>query len=130
MEQQRRCLTGMANGLPVAAVAGPNFTVLHTLAASSTAGLAELDVVELYVHNANPADPAQVNVAFVTPANAALTFLTYEVPAGSSVKVFDEDAFGGPLSGLGGNKIVVNYNVGEGLSTDVSAWGWFVRTRG
>jgi len=130
MKQQRRCLTGMVNGLPVAAVAAPNSIVLHTLAASSTTGLAELDVVELYVHNADPLALAEVNVAFVTPANVVLTSLVCKVAAGSSVKVFDEDAFGGPLSGLGGNKIVVSYNAGEELSATVSAWGWFVRTRG
>lgn len=130
MQQQRRCLTGMTNGLPVSVPAAPNFATIHTFAASGTAGLAELDVVELHLHNYDTTAPARVNVAFVSPSNALLLSLTYEVLAGSSVKVFSEDVFGGALSGLGGNKIVLSYTAGQELSASVNAWGWFFRSRG
>lgn len=130
MQQQRRCLTGMTNGLPLAVPSTKDdFVVIHTLAASSNAGLAELDVVEMHLHNASK-DDLTVTVAFLSPTNVAMMTLTYAVPSRTSVKVFDEDAFGGPLSGLGGNKIALSASGREQEEPAVTAWGWFFRSRG
>ena len=130
MQQQRRCLTGMANGLPVAVPARADSVVIHTFATSSNSGLAELDVVNLYLHNGDETLSAKVEVSFLSPANAPLLSLIVAVAPGTSLRVFDEDAFGGPLSGLGGNKIALSFVPSEGEESSVSAWGWFFRSRG
>lgn len=130
MQQQRRCLTGMANGLPVAVPVRADSVTIHTLAASGTSGLAELDVLDLYLHNSDDTNGATVEVSFVSPTNAPLLSLIVAVAPGATVRVFDEDAFGGPLSGLGGNKITLSFIPAEAQESSVSAWGWFFRSRG
>lgn len=129
MQQQRRCLLGMTNGLPIAVPVAPATAIIHTLPATTQSGEAQLDVVEMHVHNVDDTNPARVNVAFLLPSGAFVS-LTYVVPVNSSVKIFNEEPFGGPLSGLGGTQIVLQLNAAAQLSATANAWGWFVRTRG
>lgn len=127
MDQQRRCLTGMTNGIPLTVPVAPAEAVIHTFGSDPTSGLAPLDVVEMHVSNSDAATAARVNVVFRLPSGATIPLL-FVVAPGAAVKMFDEDAFGGPLSGLGGTQLVLS--LVAGFSTAATAWGWFVRTRG
>jgi hypothetical protein len=127
MEQQRRCLTGMTNGLPLAVPVTPTDVTIHTFGSDPTSGLAPLDTVEMHLNNSDATNPARVNVIFQLASGGTLALLVVVAPL-TSVKVFDEDPFGGAQSGTGAARIVLSL-VG-GLSTAVTAWGWFVRTRG
>lgn len=116
----------MTNGIPVDVPVAPAApVVIHTLPADSTAGLAFLDVISLTLQNTDDANDASVSVIFTPVSGPAIT-QTYTVPAASALRVLDEDAFGGPQSGLGGATISLSL----ADSTAARAWGWFFRSRG
>lgn len=118
----------MTNGLPVSVPAAPAAPVIiHTLPADPTSGLAFLDVVSLTIQNSD-GNPQLVNVIF-TPVGGPSITQTYLLAGGELLEVIDEDAFGGPLSGLGGGTISL-LNASQQAAGPVRAWGWFVRTRG
>ena len=124
----------MTNGLPIAlGVAEAELEIIHTFdsaAANDQNGRPALDVVTLYVHNADDTNEASVVVRI-----GGITMFV-AVPAGEIVKVFDETPFGrsdplatGGVAG-GGATIQVTLASGQDLSEAGSAWGWFVRTGG
>lgn len=118
----------MTNGLPVNVPVAPAApVVIHTLPADSTSGLAFLDVISLTLQNSDDS-PQNVNVLF-TPVGGPSITQTYTLAGGELREVIDEDAFGGPLSGLGGGTISL-LNASQVVAGPVRAWGWFVRTRG
>lgn len=128
MDQQRRCLNGMTNGIPVEVPIAPAAPiVIHTLPADQNTGLAFLDVISLVLQNTDDTDNARVNIAFTPPGGVAVT-QTYLVLPMTSINVLDEDPFGGPQSGLGG--ATISLQVDAAGSNAVRAWGWFVRSRG
>lgn len=118
----------MSNGQPVnipVAPAAP--VVIHTLPADATSGLAFLDVISLTLQNSDQ-NPAEVAVIF-TPAGGGPVAQVYVIAPGASLRVLDEDAFGGPQSGLGGATISLSLAGGEEQGS-ARAWGWFFRSRG
>ena len=127
MDQQRRCLTGMAAGLPIAVPASPATVVVHTLDVGGTNdpnARPALDVVTLVVANLDDGDVAQIQVTVNgTPIAFAL------VPAGGIVRIFDETPLGGVLSAAGGGGAQIALSR-AGQSSGTTAWGWFVRTGG
>lgn len=133
MDQQRRCLSGMAppgvvGGVPIAVAAVAPATVLHTLdtsQANDANGRPYMDVVSLFISNGNAAADGAVTIAV-----GATTFDVL-IPMGEIVQVFVETPFGGPLSAPNGGLTITAVAVGGGgASTDFVAWGWFVRTQG
>lgn len=120
----------MVNGLPTGVPVSPNPALaVHTLSAAVQAGEAFLDVVDLWLNNQDAANSAQVNVSFTPPGGAPITSL-FIVPPATSISVFKEEPFGGVASGLGGAVLGLDLVAGVNLSTQVSSWGWFVRTGG
>lgn len=116
----------MTNGIPVDVPVAPAApVVIHTLPADSTAGLAFLDVISLTLQNTDDTNNASVSVIF-TPVSGPVITQTYLIQPLEAVNVIDEDAFGGPQSGLGGATISLSL----AGSTAARAWGWFFRSRG
>lgn len=132
MDQQRRCLTGMTNGLPITVPVNgvAPAAVIHTLdtgSANDANGRPFLDVVTLFVCNLDDTSDAEVQIfADGSPVAFAL------VPPGEIWTVFNETPLGGVLSAAsgGGATITVLLGSGENLSSTATAWGWFVRTQG
>lgn len=118
----------MASGAPVTLPVSPaDGVVIHTFDAGNgpqdPSGRPYLDVVTLVVQNN---DPAAVATVLVVHGPTTLTFL---VPAGESLRLYDETAFGGVLSGTGGQEITLELTA-QSASTAATAWGWFVRAQG
>lgn len=131
MDQQKKCLSGMANGLPVAVPVSPaNPLVIHTLPAAAKAGEAFLDQFELFLANNDPVLPARLSLTFVSPSNVVLATQTYDIPSGAKEQIIEETPFGGAQSGLGGATIRVQLAAGAGLSAAATAWGWVFTSRG
>ncbi len=129
MTQQRRTLSGMTNGLPIAIPGLPAPVTIHQLDAAPTGdnnGRPFLNDVSLFFQNSDAALPAQVQVTLIPPTGATVTFVVI-VAAGTTVQLFDEQPLGGPASAPNGGALIrVGLNVGVGLSTLANAWGWFV----
>lgn len=126
MDQQRRVLTGMTNGLPIDVPAPGAPAVIHTLdvgTAQDQNGRPYLDAVTLFVANG-----AAALAGIVTVTVGAIT-MNLSVPAGTIVNVFDETAFGGALAAAGGGGATITVVTEAGsASSAMVAWGWFTRT--
>ncbi len=126
MAQQRRTLSGMVNGLPVAVPAGPATVVVHQLDPAPTGdnnGRPFLNVVTLFAQNADPANDATLTVTLDPPTGLTATFI-FIVPAGGVLQLFDEQPFGGPAGAPNGSA-VISASIGAGLEADCNVWGWF-----
>lgn len=132
MDQQKKCLSGMVNGLPVAIPVNPApGVILHTLPASSSSGLAFLDQIEIFATNNDDTLPARVDLAFVAANGATLLALqTFTIPPLTRQRLLAETPFGGPQSGLGGATIRLQLRANVALSANATAWGWVFTSRG
>jgi hypothetical protein len=134
MLQQRRCLTGMTNGLPINLPLSSAAATIHTFDNPPTgdqSGRPVLHQLALWIQNTSDTEVLRAQVEFDPADGSASILMEVQVQFGEIVKVFDDTVFGGQQAAPeGAGTLKVGYVAASGFSTQGTAWGWFVATQG